>query len=235
MCSRKRHLHHQRRVLLRTDFGFGQIHCRQVESLRRGNSRQARKKRRQTFVGLSIDVNHEKRASGEHNSICSHSDESITKSPSREAPPSLPRSPPHLGGVHGRVHEEVEYLFVVDFHVCDGHAKGGFNPSIHFLEHVRQCSGRYAAVLWFRLHDNREPARGDGRHHNQASPARLASFHYRLADANDTLCRRFVRSMRVQPPGFHGHGLTTCPLVLFSVTSCLDEGELHHVFKEVRA
>lgn len=54
----------------------------------------------------------------------------------------------YLGGVYGRVHEEIEYLFVVDLHVGDGHVEGGFDSSVHFLKHVRQCSRGYAAVLW---------------------------------------------------------------------------------------
>lgn len=63
----------------------------------------------------------------------------------------------YLGGVYGRVHEEVEYLFVVNLHVGDGHAEGGFDSSVHFLKHVRQRSRGYAAVLRFELDGNQTP------------------------------------------------------------------------------
>lgn len=63
------------------------------------------------------------------------------------------RSPPYvfnrvyLGGVDGRIDEEIENLLVVNFDVRDRYAEGRLDAGVHFLKYVRKGSGRNAPVL----------------------------------------------------------------------------------------
>lgn len=186
------------------------------------------------FCHLPMNVNHERGASGEQfASILSHGGEIITNHRTGSTPVS-PRVPPaHLRGVHGRVHEEVEYLFVVDFHVRDGHTEGGFDPGIDLLEHVCQCSGRNAAVLWFRLHDDRERAQRGGREQIRQVQSDWLRFTIGwLMLTLPSVQRRNVRTTRFKPLGFDEHGFPTC-FVLFPVTSCFGRGRNSHAFEKL--